>query len=377
MDFTKLEAYVDSLPEKQVPGCDLMVYQDHRCLFHHGAGYRDEQNTQPIRGDETYCLYSATKVFTTCAAMQLIEQEKLKLDQPVSDFLPAYAHLTVKDGEGVRPAKNRMTVRHLMSMQSGLNYDLDTPAVRQALKETNGRATTRQIADAKARDPLAFEPGEDFLYSLSHDVLGAVIEEASGQKFSDYLREHIFEPLGLESPTFRLTEEQKQRQCAQYIYHPEEKRLEACLPDANHLRVSTGLESGGAGLICTVQDYTLFADALACGGESKGGARILSPEMIQLWSANQLGPRSRRSFDGWTRLGYSYALGVRTRVDLNKGGLGSIGEFGWDGAAGAWTMIDPHRHLSAFYAMHVRNFVYSYDVIHPTLRNLIYEALEN
>ena len=108
----------------------------------------------------------------------------------------------------------------------------------------------------------------------------------------------------------------------------------------------------------------------------KNGAKILSPQMIQLWSANQLGPKGRASFDEWHRLGYSYALGVRTRVNTAIGGRGQIGEFGWDGAAGAWTMIDPIHHVSAFYAMHVRNFAYSFDVIHPTLRDLIYAGLE-
>ena len=117
-------------------------------------------------------------------------------------------------------------------------------------------------------------------------------------------------------------------------------------------------------------------DALACGGKGKDGEQILDPEMIQLWSANQLTAHSRHSFNQWNRRGYSYALGVRTRVDLSVGGPGSLGEFGWDGAAGSYAMIDPDRHLSAFFAMHVRNFGYVYDVIHPTLRGLIYEGLQ-
>ena len=103
---------------------------------------------------------------------------------------------------------------------------------------------------------------------------------------------------------------------------------------------------------------------------------ILHPEMIQLWSANQLTAHSRHTFNEWNRRGYSYALGVRTRVDLSVGGPGSIGEFGWDGAAGSWTMIDPANHLSAFFAMHVRNCGYAYDVIHPTIRGLIYECVQ-
>ena len=373
MDFSKLTAYIDSLKEAGVPGCDLAVYRDHKLLYRHSAGYRDEQRTQAVREDDTYCLYSCTKVFTTCAGMQLIEREKMSLDDPVSAYLPAYAHLTVREGDTVRPAKRVMTVRHLFSMQSGLDYVLDTPAIQAVLRE-NSQVTTRQVTDAKAQDPLSFEPGEDFLYRLSHDVLAAVIEVVSGQRFSDYLKENIFEPLGL--TTVGFTVKDIGRQCAQYFFNGETKALEHCAPDANHYRLSPQYESGGAGLFSDVKDYITFADALACGGTSREGARILSPEMIQLWRANQMGPRSRVSFDAWNRKGYSYGLGVRTRVDTAIGGKGSLGEFGWDGAAGAWTMIDPDLHLSAFYAMHVRNFGYSYDVIHPTLRSLIYEGLK-
>ncbi len=128
-------------------------------------------------------------------------------------------------------------------------------------------------------------------------------------------------------------------------------------------------------MIGNVADYAVFADALACGGEGKDGAHILSPEMIQLWSANQLCPKGRASFDGWHRIGYSYGLGVRTRVNTRIGGPGPLGEFGWDGAGGAYVMIDPSNRLSAFFGMHVLNYGYNYDVIHPTLRSLIYGAL--
>ena len=375
MDFSKLTAYLDSLAEQRVPGCDLAVYQDHQLLFRHQAGWRDAEKTVPMRGDETFCLYSCTKVFTTCAAMQLIESGKIRLDDPVSKYLPAYGRLTVRDGDGARPARTVMTVRHLMSMQSGLNYDGESPALKAAIAR-HPDADTRTLMDAKALDPLEFDPGDNFLYSLSHDVLATVIEAASGQRFSDYLRQHIFTPLGLKTMCFVLPEDQKNRQCAQYFYHGETDEMELRPAEDNHYRFTPAYESGGAGLIGDVRDYILFADALACGGESADGKRILSPEMIQLWNANQLGPAARRSFDAWNRKGYSYALGVRTRLDLAVGGLGSLGEFGWDGAAGAWAMIDPALHLSAFYGMHVRNFGYAYDVIHPTLRNLIYEAVE-
>lgn len=374
MDFTKLGQYLDTLHDVHVPGCDIVVYADHEPVYRHMAGYRDPAEKQPINGNETYCLYSCTKVFTTCAVMQLLEKEKLSLDDAVSAYLPAYKNLTVlKDGEVV-PAERTMTIRHLLSMQSGLDYELDTPAIRRVLEQTGGQASTRQIVDVLPESPLQFEPGTNFLYSLSHDVLAAVIEVVSGQKFSDYLKENIFDPLGLSVIGFTLKEEDRRNLCAQYEHDPESDTLKLLTDDVIGYRISRNYESGGAGLISNVHDYAVFSDTLACGGKTKDGVQILSPEMIQLWRANQLSAKARRTFDEWNRLGYSYALGVRTRVDLSKGGLGSIGEFGWDGAACAWTMIDPTLRLSAFFAMHVKNFGYGYDVIHPQIRNLIYEG---
>lgn len=372
MDFSKLSTYVDSLPGLRVPGCALAVYRDHELIFRCSAGHRDAAGEAPVRLDDTYWIYSCSKVFTTCAAMELAGEEKLFLDAPVGEYLPAYRRMTVREGDTVRTAKNTLTVRHLMSMQNGMGYDLESPSIQAALKK-DPEADTRTLVDAMAREPLSFEPGTDFLYGLGHDVLAAVIEEVSGQKFSDYLTKHIFEPLGLETVGFAIR--QPERQSAQYFWHPEKERVIPFSKEENHFRLSPRYESGGAGLLCDVQDYALFADALACGGESADGKQILKKEMIQLWRANQLGPRARASFDGWNRKGYSYALGVRTRVDGETGGPGSLGEFGWDGAAGAWTMIDPALHLSAFYAMHLHNFNYGWDVIHPTLRSLIYEGL--
>ena len=148
MDFTELTAYLDSIPALGVPGCDMAVYQNHKLLYRHSAGFRDAEKTQPVRPDDTYWLFSCTKLFTTCAVMQLIEQGKINLDDPVSAYLPAYARMAVKDGDGVRPAKRVMTIRHLMSMQSGLNYHLDAPSLKAVLKETNRQANTRQIVDA-------------------------------------------------------------------------------------------------------------------------------------------------------------------------------------------------------------------------------------
>ncbi len=374
MDFTALKDYLDYLGRKVVPGCDMAVWKDHEPLLRHGAGVRDFEGKEPIRGDEIYWLYSCTKVATTCAAMQLIQAGKLSLDDPVSAYLPAYAHLTVRDGEEIRPARRVMTVRHLMSMQSGLDYDLEKKQVIELIRKTGGKAGTRELVEAFPLSPLCFEPGEDFLYSLSHDVLAAVIEAASGEKFSDYLKNHLFAPLGITGFAFSLTQETRDRLCARYVMENDIREPQD--QDCNNYFLSENYESGGAGLCGDVDSFITLLDALSCDGKGKNGYEVLSREMLELWSANQLGPRSRKTFDAWKRVGYSYALGVRTRVNNRIGGGGPVGEFGWDGAAGAWAMIDPVNHVSAFFAMHVRNFGYAYDVIHPTIRNLIYQGLE-
>ncbi len=374
MDFTGLKRFVEYLPKLGVPGCDLVVFRDHEQIFRCMAGDRDADGRHPMEGNEWYWMYSCSKVVTTCAAMQLIEKGKLNPDDPVCHYLPAYGHLTVQTGEGVRPASRVMTVRHLMSMQSGLDYNLQRPAVEELIRSTGGNVGTREIVDAFAKDPLCFEPGTDFLYSLSHDVLAAVIEVVSGERFSDYLKHHIFEPLGITGFDFRLRPEYMEVLCAPYTM--ENGQLVLNQPDCNNYHLTPEYESGGAGLIGNVRSFITLVDALACEGKGRDGYPLLSPEMLQLWSSNQLGPRSRASFDQWRRIGYSYGLGVRTRVNHMIGGAGPVGEFGWDGAAGAWNMIDIHDHVSAYFSMHVRNFGYAYDVIHPTIRSLIFEGLK-
>ncbi len=374
MDFSRLGRYLDELARARVPGCDIAVFHDHELIYRHMAGFRDYEHREHMRGDETYCLYSCTKVITTCALMQLIEKGLIHPDDPVSDYLPAFSDMTVREGGRLVRCRRTMTIRHLMSMQSGMDYEKEAPEILAFLEQRGGHASTREVVDLMASRPLCFEPGTDFLYSLSHDVLAAVIEVVTGKSFSQVLKEQIFEPLGLKTIGFWLQEKDLKRQCAQYEFQDETQTFMELPAAMNDYMLSDRYESGGAGLMSDVHDYSLFADAIACGGETADGKRILNPETIQFWRSNQLITRSRKSFDEWNRTGYSYGLGVRTRVDLSIGGPGSLGEFGWDGAAGAWTMIDPSLCLSAFYAMHVKNYGYCYDVIHPTVRGLIYEG---
>lgn len=372
MSFQALTAYLDSLSDRGVPGCGLTVWQEHRPIYRHTTGERTPGVS--MDGSETYWLYSCTKVLTMTAATQLIERGLLQLDDPVSDYLPAYAHLMVNDGGEIRPAKTVMTIEHLMTMQGGLDYDLNVPAIRRCL-EADPNASTRQLAEAFARKPLNFDPGTHFRYSLCHDVVAAVVEVASNQRFSDYVRENITGPLGMKTATFHPSSAEFARMAARYHWNEREQPI---LEDntVNPYRLTPAHESGGAGLVSDLDSYILLADALANDGVGCSGARILFPASIDAMRQNRLTGPSRTDYDTLcNKVGYGYGLGVRTLTDAASS-RSPLGEFGWDGAAGAWMMIDPEHRLAAFYVQHVMSCGRAFAEFHPTIRNLIYEGLD-
>lgn len=368
--------YLNSLEQCGIPGCDCAVIKNHEVIFRHTTGYADSSRKQPLTEKNTYWLYSATKLLTCTAVMQLIDKGFITLDTPVSDILPEYKNLKVKTGKDIVPAKNQMTIRHLMSMQSGLNYNLEAPSIIKIKKDTNNEATTRQVIEALANEPLDFEPGTHFQYSLSHDVLGAVIEVVSGQKLGEYFADHIFRPLGMKNTGFELTPESKASMSQQFEFDMK-TMTSSPVPNQNRYALTKNYESGGAGLISTVNDYLLFLDAMCHGGVSKEGYRLASMKSIDSMRQNQLNENSKKDFDLWGRRGYSYGLGVRTLIENEKSGVKSpLGEFGWDGAAGAYALIDVTNNLAVFYIQHVLNCEYVYNVIHPRVRDLTYEMLE-
>ena len=360
------------LGEKKLPWVDLRVMQDHEEIFSHRAGVTDLHGQKPAANTDLYYIYSCTKPMTCAAAMQLVEQGKLGLDDPVSKYLPAYADaFLLQDGAPVKP-QNTMTVRHLFTMSAGLDYVRTKAPIRRVLEE-NPMATTQEVVDSFIRSPLNFEPGDRFFYSLCHDVLAAVIEAISGMRFSDYLRKNIWEPLGMTRTGFHPTQEQRQELVWHFKYDAMTKRI-VPKKDQNCLYCLGGnYDSGGAGLFSCADDYRLFADAMACGGVGRTGNRILKAETIDLMRQDQTRmfwkPEDPTDEDNSE---YNYGLGVRTRV--RKQGRGSLGEFGWDGAAGAYTLMDPAHKLSVFFGMSVTGWT-GLLTSHVLLRDKVYESL--
>lgn len=380
MDFKYVTRFLESLSQRGIVGCDLAVALDGKIIYRHMTGMADREAGRKIAADSIYRMYSMTKPITCAAALQLYEQGKFLLTDPVSNFLPEFANMKVaftkpdgQKGEPV-PAQRQITMRDLFTMSSGLNYDLESPSVRALREATGGNFTTREFAAAIAKEPLQFEPGTHFLYSLSHDVLGAAIEAISGKKLGEYFHENIFVPLGMKDTWFRVPESEMDR--VAYCYEPqadggESKRL----PYANTYQRGSQLESGGAGLSSTVEDYLKFASAMANLGQLPGGKRILGRGTVELMRMDHLDPARRADFDWIQFRGYGYGLGVRVLTDpAAAGAFGTPGEFGWGGAAGTYMLMDPAKGLSLIYAQQALPSDEPYT--HPRLRNLVYRALE-
>lgn len=374
-NFSELTTFLDSLSTRfGIPGCDCVVTIDGRIAYRHSAGYRDEETKVPVSDSDTYWIYSATKLFTCTAALQLREQGKLELDDPVCRYLPEFGQLTVRAADGtIHPAKETLTIRHLMTMTGGLDYDLNRPALQRSLAA--GAAGTREIVASLAQDPLRFEPGSHFLYSLCHDVLGAVIEAASGMTLAACIRQSITDPLGMADTTFHPTQSQLDRLARQYA-HLDEKGTHTPIGQENRFRFTERYDSGGAGLLSTVDDYIRLAAALSLGGTSSDGVQILTRESVELMRTPALGSVQRAAFSGIRPAlqCYSYGLGVRTLMEDPGSGV-PIGEFGWDGAAGAYVLVDTTNHVALFYAQQVCNSYITYQYLHPGLRDTLYRCL--
>lgn len=375
MNFTRLGEFVDSLIDLGIPSADVIVQRGHETLCRHTAGWRDREAGEKLRGDELYFMYSCSKPVTVTAAMQLFERGRFLLDDPLYEYMPEFREMLVKDAAGrVEKARRPILVRHLFSMTAGFNYDLRSPSLQAMRAETQGRCPTREAVRALAREPLSFEPGEKWQYSLCHDVLAGLVEVISGRRFAAYVKENIFDPLGMARSGYHKEDFPEGDFGAQYRFDDGKDRAERIGLAAEHV-LGPDYDSGGAGVVSCVGDYAKFVDAMACGGVGATGERILSAASIDLMRENQLTAAQLKDFN-WSQLaGYGYGLGVRTVIDRAAGGiLSPLGEFGWGGAAGAYVMIDPANRLSVFYAQHMLNNKEPY--VHPRLRNITYGCLE-
>ncbi len=360
--FKKTKALCDSFLEQGIPGFDLMVCHEGKCVLRYYNGVSDKKNQTPMTGKERYNIFSCSKPITCVAAMQLWEKGLFQLEDLLSDYMPEFATMTVRQSDGtIVPATNPIRIHNLFEMTAGFNYNYRTAGFQELHKRTHGRCPTREFARTLAAEPLDFEPGAQYQYSLCHDVLAALVEVISGEKFEDYVKAHIFDPLGMKDSDFLLPIEDYKHVVPLYRFDADAN--EAIVMDHGNVpsaRLGTEHASGGAGCVSTVEDYMKFLEALRIGDI------ILKKETIRLMATNRLNEAQKQTCNV-VRLGYGYGLGMRTPVPEN-----GIYDFGWSGAAGSYMAVDPVRNLTIYYSMHIMS-----SPVHSQRRRVIAAVMED
>lgn len=353
-----------AVEENLVAGGNLLVWEDGKELVYTQAGLADRENNKKINRDTIFRLYSMSKPVTAAAAMILMERGMLDLYEPVSKFLSEYAEVKVAAENGLISPQREMLVGDLLSMTSGLVYPDEatvsgktTDLVYQELDRrlySENPMTTRELAKNLANCPLAFTPGSSWQYGTSADVLAAVIEVISERKFSEFLDEEIFMPLGMRDTGFWVPEEKQDRLAKTYetVVLPD-GRKDMILYTGNHLGIrndmmqSPAYEAGGAGLVSTLDDYMKFAGMLL-GEGFFDGVRILQPETVRYMCSRELMPAQQAAMDAWIGLeGHSYGNFMRVCKDPTKSKmLVRRDEYGWDGWLGMYFANFPNEKMT-------------------------------
>ena len=341
----------------EIAGCSARIMQNDEVLFEGHFGYADIEKGIPMSDDTIFRIASMSKVITVSGIMQLYEQGLFKMWDPVSKFLPGFKNPKVakENPDGtyeIADAEGEVTMRQLFTMTSGVPYAGNETAAARIRKEKEEEHLSQGNAIPQTVDycnwvgqlPLAFEPGDHWMYGFSIDVLGAVIEVLSGKTLGEYLKENVFDPLGMTDTGFYVPSEKQNRIATIY------QIKEGMRPnERNFASEKPAFESGGGGLFSTVRDYSRFAQMLLHGG-TLDGVRILGRKTVDLVSTDHLTPQQQATHNWDTQRGYGYGLGVRVMNNPEVAGInGSVGEWGWDGAFGNWFCVDPKENLTCVY----------------------------
>ncbi|MCD7826550.1 MAG: beta-lactamase family protein [Clostridiaceae bacterium] len=370
-------------------GAAIAVIHEGKEVYRKEYGYADKEKGIRMAPDSIFRCYSMTKPITSAAVMTLVEKGLLSLDDPAGKYLPGFQNQKVFTEKELVPVKNEVTIQHLMDMTAGVNYpDASFPAGQpmqdmidtyyRKLLEEDTPTSTYDLANLIGQQPLKFQPGEAWNYGFCADVLGAIIEVVTQKSFGQYLKETIFEPLGMVDTDFYVPEEKQNRFCQNYQYMPETQTLEPCT--WQHLGLSyfhlkkPAFESGGAGLVSTIDDYSKFAQMMLQKG-TFNGVRILGRKTVEWMTRNHLNEKQLAAMD-WEQLtGYGYGNLMRVMIDAGQAySLGSEGEYGWDGWLGCYVSMDPKENLAIIYVIQKCGGNGFRDV--RTIRNIVYSALE-
>ncbi len=346
----------ETVENGECAGVNVLIRRCGEEVLYTQAGMADIDSHQPVQRDSIFRLYSQTKPITSAAVLLLAERGQIDLMDGVDKYLPGFRNPQVMREDGtVYPAYRAPWLMELLGMTAGVCYPDADPAGQcaarvfeeaQAQIRQGGGIPTVEFMNRLGQQPLAFQPGTHWRYSTCADVLGAVVEVVSGMRFGEFLRRELFEPLDMVDTAFWVPEEKRGRFVTAYNRTPEGLRpwLDLHLACGAYDR-SPAFESGGAGLVSTLEDYSHFADMLLAGGVY-AGRRILSPATVAWMTQPQLSPAVQR--DLWDSLpGYSYGKLMRVCVDAGQtSGLSSLGEYGWDGWLGTYFCNFPREGMT-------------------------------
>jgi CubicO group peptidase (beta-lactamase class C family) len=401
--FDRLEVHLKHryIDAGRFPGHRLLVYRRGKVVHSTSQGYADLERKVPVKDDTIFRIYSMTKPITTVAFMMLFEEGRVALDEPVHKYIPEWKNLGVfvagtAPAFVTRPPSRPMLIVDLLRHTSGLTYgfmqrtNVDAAYRESKIGEVEKAGTLETMIADLAKIPLEFSPGEAWNYSVSTDVIGYLIGRIAGQPFEQFLKERIFDPLGMNDTDFHVPAERAHRLAACYSadpkgaisFHAAERKGMLALQDdpATSCYLSPpAFVSGGGGLCSTAADYLTFCRALINGGEV-GGVRLLGPKTLQLMTSNhlpdgrELPELSRSMFSEATYNGIGFGLGFSVTLDPAKTLIpGSAGEFAWGGAATTSFWIDPAEELIAIFMTQVLpSNAYP---IRRELRTMVYAAI--
>jgi len=334
----------------KIPGGILLLQQHGKPVYFKSFGVIDPDTRQPMTADAIFQIYSMSKAVTSVAAMILVDEGKLSLDDPVSKYIPSFANakvgVDISDEAGqhplkLEPLKRPITIRDLLRHTSGITYGFfGETAVQKAYRNSHlydGDYDNADFADRIAVLPLADQPGVRWNYSHSTDVLGRVIEVVSGQTLYQFEKQRLFDPLGMTDTSYYIPDKAKWPRIAGAF--PVDRFRVAGITDP---RIPRRWESGGAGLSSTIGDYARFLQMLLNGGELDG-KRYLKRETVALMTSDQIGPETGIIHDPFYFPGPSsgFGLGFAVRASPPENTNWPLGEYRWDGAGGSFYFVDP------------------------------------
>ena len=369
---------VQSLVDQQtIAGAVVLIARNGKVALHEARGVCDIKSGAPMKKDTIFRIYSMTTPITTTPVMMLVEEGKRSPSDPVSKYIPELKNLKVytsKDND--KKATKTMTVSDLMRHTSGLSYGFTGGPIAKLYREKrvlDRNSSLKQMIDKLSTIPLQAEPGSSWVYSVSIDVLGRLVEVVTKKPFSEFVHDRIFVPLGMKDTGFYVPENKSQRLASQHSRNASGKLRVSEPGESSPFQKKPVHESGGGGLCSTANDYFRFCQMILNGGELDG-VRLLKAETAAMMTTNQLPASIPNIGIGDNRKGIGFGYGFAVRKMESDGGFGGrVGEFGWGGAASTHFWISPKDRLIV---ITLRNFMPYEWTLEKELKRLIYESLE-